>query len=302
MLGRALVTGSEGFTGNYVCNALRTAGWDVWGTGLRPNNASSQYVVCELTQAAQVSELVKRVKPDVVIHLAAVSFVAHGDPEAFYTVNVIATRNLLAALTAGTSPPKCVILASSANIYGNRTEGSLREDALPDPANDYAVSKLAMEYVARLWMDKLPIVITRPFNYTGVGQSENFLIPKIIKHFKERAPVIELGNLDVSRDFSDVRDVARAYVKLAERQPTGEIVNLCSGQCFSLEQLIDLTSCISGHSLTITINPAFVRGNEVRLLKGDRRRLEALTGYWEPLPLSATIEWMLRNSSTIATC
>jgi len=293
MLGRALVTGSEGFTGGYVCSALRAAGWEVWGTGMRSaNTQASHYITCELTQPEQVRALVEQVRPHVVIHLAGIAFVGHDDPGAFYTVNVIGTRNLLAALSAVPSIPNCVILASSANTYGNRTEGSLSENSIPDPANDYAVSKLAMEYMAKLWMDKLPIVITRPFNYTGVGQSESFLIPKIIKHFKERASVIELGNLAVGRDFSDVRDIARAYVALADKRPTGQAVNLCSGRSYSVQDVLDIASEISGHSLAVNVNPLLVRSKEVLFLRGDCTRLRHLIGTWQPTPFEETMRWM----------
>ena len=100
-------------------------------------------------------------------------------------------------------------MASSANVYGNSTLEVLEETAVTQPANGYAVSKLAMEYVAKTYMARLGIVITRPFNYTGVGQEPRYLIPKIVNHFQDRALHIELGNIDVARDFSDVRDIAR---------------------------------------------------------------------------------------------
>jgi len=296
MTRRALVTGSEGFTGRYVCAALRAAGWNVWGTGVRPDAQTSNYVACELTEPKQVASLVAEVKPDLVVHLAGIAFVAHGDPSAFYQVNVIGTRNLLAALASSDHKPRCVILASSANVYGNSTEGVLGERTPPNPANDYAVSKLAMEFMARLWRDQLPIVITRPFNYTGRGQDSNFLIPKIVKHFRERAPTIELGNLDVERDFSDVRDVAKAYVTIAENCPAGETVNLCSGRCYALRDVLNMACEISGHLLEIRVNPAFVRNNEVRVLQGDRSHLEALVGYWKPVTLADTLEWMLKDT------
>ncbi|MFZ6649801.1 NAD-dependent epimerase/dehydratase family protein, partial [Undibacterium sp. TJN25] len=124
--------------------------------------------------------------------------------------------------------------------------GILAETEPAQPANDYGVSKLAMEHVARLWMDQLPITITRPFNYTGVGQADNFLLPKIISHYRRRAPLIELGNLDVARDFSDVRTVVQAYTRLLQHAPAGQTFNVCSGQAHTLQQVLDIVADLAG--------------------------------------------------------
>lgn len=167
------------------------------------------------------------------------------------------------------------------------------EGALPHPANDYAVSKLAMEYMARLWLDKLPIVIVRPFNYTGVGQSDSFLLPKIVSHFRRRAPRIELGNLDVWRDFSDVRAVVDAYRRLLELGPVGVTVNVSSGRAHSLREVLSMAENITGHQMRVDVNPAFVRANEVRTLCGDPARLRALIGAWDTPPVEETVRWML---------
>src|SRR6185437_13525963 len=152
----------------------------------------------------------------------------------------------------------------------------ITEDTAPAPANDYAVSKLAMEHVARLWMDRLPIVITRPFNYTGVGQSENFLVPKIVAHFRRGAQEIELGNIDVARDFSDVRDVARAYAALVAASPAGQVINICSGVAHSLDDVLELMADIAGYRIRIKVNPAFVRSSEVARQVGSNARLQKL--------------------------
>ncbi|MGL6297249.1 MAG: GDP-mannose 4,6-dehydratase, partial [Plesiomonas sp.] len=202
-------------------------------------------------------------------------------------------RNLLEVLAQANYKPKAVLLASSANIYGNRSEGMLSEHTLPDPANDYAVSKLAMEHMARLWMDRLPIIITRPFNYTGVGQTDNFLLPKIAAHFKRKADVIELGNLDVWRDFSDVRTLVNAYRRLIEAKAFGQTVNVCSGETHSLQEVMAMCEQITGHNMTIQVNPAFVRANEVKTLCGDASLLRALIGDWQTPDLADTLRWML---------
>jgi len=291
---RVLVTGSEGFTGKYVCAEFARAGWEVWGAGVQPKPLDAQYLQIDLSKPDSLKPISEEIKPDVVIHLAALAFVAEEDPCLFYQVNVIGTRNLLETLCHQEPRSQCTILASSANVYGNSDLEILSEASPTQPANDYAVSKLAMEYLAKTYSDRLPIAITRPFNYTGVGQSERFLIPKIVDHFKRRAPVIELGNLDVAREFSDVRDVAMTYRLLAEHQPIGETINLCSGQPLSLQECLSLASEISGHTLRVEVNPAFVRSNEVTRLSGDRTKLESLIAAPAPRNFGETLEWMLQ--------
>jgi nucleoside-diphosphate-sugar epimerase len=178
-------------------------------------------------------------------------------------------------------------------VYGNTRGGVFEESMAVEPANDYAVSKVAMEYMAKLWMDKLPLFIVRPFNYTGVGQSPQFLVPKIVDHFRRRAPYIELGNTDVSRDFSDVRSVVAAYRRLIEICPAGEIFNICSGQATSLRQVIDLSEEITGHRLEVRVNPDFVRENEIKSLVGSPDKLRNCLGEQLSIPFCQTLEWML---------
>lgn len=278
---KVLITGQNGFTGRYLHAELAAHGHDVVG------------LQSDLTDATGLAEEMQRVQPDWVAHLAGIAFVGHGEANDFYRVNLMGTRNLLAALAGCGRRPACVLLASSANVYGNSTAGVLREDAPPNPGNDYAVSKLAMEHMARLWLDRLPIVIARPFNYTGVGQSESFLLPKIVAHFKRRAEMIELGNLDVWRDFSDVRAVVQAYRRLLEISPAGETVNVCSGRTYSLREVLTLCERLTGHVMAVRVNPAFVRANEVRSLCGDPSHLRALIGNWDTQPLEDTLGWML---------
>ena len=135
----------------------------------------------------------------------------------------------------------------------------------------------------------------RPFNYTGVGQSADFLLPKIVAHFKRRAERIELGNLDVWRDFSDVRAVADAYCRLLDAPAAvGATVNVCSGHSHSLREVLALAEHITGHQLPVQVNPAFVRANEVKTLLGNPARLHALIGDdWVNPPLHDTLRWML---------
>ena len=290
---RVFITGSEGFTGRYVTEEFRHAGWEVWGAGLQPKPEQPQYLQLDLLKPETLVPIATKVQPDVVIHLAAMAFVAEDDASGFYQVNLMGTRNLLEVLSAAKTPPECTIIASSANVYGNSTLEVLSEESPTNPANDYAVSKLAMEYLAKTYMDRLGIVITRPFNYTGVGQSSRFLIPKIVEHFKARAPVIELGNIDVARDFSDVRDVAMTYRCLSEQAPLGKVINICSGKAISLQECLTIASQLTGHDIQVSINPTFIRENEVRRLSGDRTKIDTLVGQDSLHDFEETLAWML---------
>lgn len=289
---RALVTGLGGFTGSYLAKELEAAGYRVFGTSHGNEPLSKDMFAVDLCNREELARVVADIRPDVVAHLAAISFVAHGDAEAIYRTNVVGTRNLLEALASLDQRPRAVLLASSANIYGNSTVEVIDEQVSPSPSNDYAVSKLAMEFMARLWMDRLPIVIARPFNYTGVGQGAQFLLPKIVGHFQRGDQFIELGNIDVDRDFSDVRMIAKAYVALLASAPAGEVFNVCSGMAHSLKDVLAMMAKIAGYEIEVRVNPAFVRANEVKRLQGSCRKLIDHVGALPLITLAETLTWM----------
>lgn len=295
---RVLITGVAGFTGRHLAAELLRAGYEVHG--LARNSVEMDGVVvhaCGLEDPVELGKVLEQVQPDWVAHLAAISFVAHGEVDAIYQTNLIGSRHLLDALSKCSKKPSSILLASSANVYGNAAEGALDEQTLPAPANDYAVSKLAMEYMAALYKDRLPIIVVRPFNYTGVGQAENFLLPKIINHVRRKAPLIELGNLHVARDFSDVRRVVLFYRRLLETPSAiSQTFNVSSGKGYTLEEVLEKVRRISGHDFEVRVNPAFVRANEVKVLIGNSARLEALLPGVPEIPLDDTLRWMLEES------
>lgn len=291
---KALITGIKGFTGHYMAAELSAAGYEIFGLGSSPVQQIDHYFQVDLSDAAQVKRAVDAISPDVVIHLAAIAFVGHANPNAFYEVNVAGTRNLLQALDETVSKPDAILIASSANVYGNNTPGKLSESTPANPANDYAVSKLAMEYMAKLFQNRLPLIIARPFNYTGVGQADNFLIPKIVNHFRDRKNVIELGNIDVWRDFSDVRYLVKSYAALLRSNAFNQIVNVASGEMHSLREVITLCEELTGHHIQIEVNPKFVRANEIKKLCGDVTLLNQITDQkLQKIPLRETLKWML---------
>jgi nucleoside-diphosphate-sugar epimerase len=297
---RTLVTGAAGFTGRYLTGLLAGQGHEVHGVVHHGNDepipGASAIYLADLADHLEISRVVDEVRPQHVVHLAAIAFVGHGDVEEMYRTNVVGTRQLLDALIGLAELPTSVLIASSANVYGNAREGVLDEALQPAPANDYGVSKVAAEYVSKLYGSRLPLVTVRPFNYTGRGQPENFLIPKIVAHARRRAPVIELGNLDVARDYSDVRTVVEAYARLLHSpQAIGEIFNICSGRAISLGEILGLVSDITGHQFEVRVNPALVRENEVRTLSGSAEKLESAIGALRRIPLDVTLRWMLED-------
>src|SRR5262249_21154039 len=145
---------------------------------------------------------------------------------------------------------------------------------------------------------RLPIVVVRPFNYTGPGQREPYLVPKIVRHFAQRAPVIELGNIDSARDFLDVRVVVDAYTRMISTEAAFRgTFNLCSGSGTAVRGLIGMLEAITGHRIEVRVNPAFVRPNEQRRIVGSSRRLQDTIGKLLDMPLARTLEDMLAEAA-----
>ena len=281
MTKRILLTGAAGFTGPHFTKAARQGGFEV-----HPLSA-------DLTDSNAVSEQIAAIAPNFVMHLAGISAVDHSDEEALYRVNLFGTMNLLKALADLPRAPERVLLASSANVYGNTTLSPIDETVCPKPVNHYAISKLAMEFTTGIFASRLPIVIARPFNYTGVGHDLRFVIPKLIEHFKRCAESVELGNLKVEREFNDVRMVCDAYLRLLQVGQPGQTYNVCSGRPVSLKMVIDALIRITGHSIQVNVNPKFIRANEVHRLCGSPSKLEACIGSLKHPALEDTLRWML---------
>lgn len=302
MTRRVLVTGAGGFTGRYIVESLLQKGDEVLGLEGRPSGS----LRCRVAQvdlmgpAATLAGVLREFQPTHVIHLAAQSHVTEATAESQYAVNAVGTGRLLQAIAANARDISGIVLASTANVYGNTTAGSIAESGRPAPVNHYGFSKLVMEQVALGWFAELPIVITRPFNYTGVGQARTFLVPKIVHHFAAGLPLIRLGNIDVHRDISDVRFVTEAYCRLLDAKVPGGIVNICSGRPVSVRELLDGLRRISGHDIAVEVDPALIRANEIRVLTGDDRLLQQVAGPLESPPVGETLRWMYGHEVSAA--
>lgn len=278
---RILLTGADGFTGRHFIERAHAGGHEV-----APLRA-------DLTQADAVAQEVASTDADAAVHLAAIAFVGHADERAFYDVNLFGTLNFLRALKLAGRRWRKVLLASSANIYGNCERSPIPESQEPAPVNHYATSKLAMEHMVRARQDDLPVVITRPFNYTGPGQSLDFVIPKLVDHFRRRAPRVALGNLHVRREYNDVRFVCEAYLRLLSAEDSPGTCNVCTGRTYSFDDTLAVLQRLTGHHMEVQVDPALVRANEVHTLCGDPSRLRQTIGDLPAYTLEDTLEWML---------
>ena len=261
---KLLITGAKGFTGIYLSAVAQKAGFE------------SISLCSNLNDTQTLEQEILEIKPDFVAHLAGISFVASKDHEAFYRVHALGTSNLLQALSKLQSAPKKILLASSATVYGNSPHPLSTENQQLAPIDHYATSKVAMEEMAKTFFKRLPIIIVRPFNYTGPGQKGNFLIPKLVDHFVKKKPFIELGNLNIEREFNDVLMIIDAYIKLLELGTASETYNVCSGQARSLQFVLNALKKITGHDIEIRVNPEFVRTSEVHRMVGNPEKLKNL--------------------------
>ncbi|MDA9987457.1 GDP-mannose 4,6-dehydratase [Luminiphilus sp.] len=295
-----LITGAAGFTGRHLVAAANQKGCRCIAVAQHEGQTvpgAHDTVIADLLDPESLEKAIVTAKPDYVVHLAAISFVAHGSAAEIYQVNQLGTLNLLDAIRKSAPGVTKVMIASSANIYGNTTELPITESVPPAPVNHYGMSKVTMEMATQLYTD-LPIVLTRPFNYTGCGQSPNFLIPKIVTAYKAGKQEIELGNLDVSRDFSDVRDVVAAYLRLLETENTALTYNICSGTATSLLSVIETLNHLAGYQIQVCVNPDLVRGNEIKMLYGSPALLEGAVGTYRKYTLTDTLAWMLTEQET----
>ena len=278
---RSLITGGRGFVGHWLADHLRELGDDVVAIDRE----------VEITDPAALLEAMSRSAPDAVYHLAALTHVGQSwdEPLKVLEVNIIGTAAVLAAARQCGTDPR-VLVTSSAEVYGAVTDPGrlpLSEESPTAPLTPYAASKLAAEaVVAQAHLGHGQHVITvRPFNHIGPGQTPNFAVPALAKRIVEadrrRAATIPVGNLSARRDFTDVRDVVRAYRLLVESGRPGEVYNVCSGRDVSIREIADGLLQLAGTTLEFEIDPSLVRPVEVPVLRGDPGRLVEATA-WKP--------------------
>lgn len=281
---KALLFGVDSFTGKYLKQAFEKNGVSVVGTTLSKNLST----YCDITNYNQCVQFIKTTNPDYVVNLSGISFVPFSDYKKIYEVNFSGVINILRACEDH-APNSRLLLISSGQLYAQHPN-AINESGSLEISNHYSVSKNAMEMAAKL--SSLNVRIARSFNYTGVGQSNQFLIPKIISHFKEKRESIILGDTNVFRDFSDVRDVVNAYVSILVSNTNDQLFNVCSNSVYSISEVINFLNQECGYTISVRESKEFKRFNVIPYVKGDNSRLSSLG--WNPShTLFDTLKWML---------
>jgi GDP-4-dehydro-6-deoxy-D-mannose reductase len=282
---RALITGASGFAGRHLAAACQAAGDEVIG--------ASRDTGVDLLDPAQAREAIEAARPDAVYHLAALAHVGASwdSPGAFLRDNLAMALNVLEAVRAA-APGAAVVAVGSGEVYGPPASLPVREDAPLHPQNPYAVSKAAADLLAGMYADAhgLRIIRARPFNHAGPGQEPIYAIASFARQAAVGGDPLRIvtGNPDTRRDYTDVRDVVRAYRMLAERGEPG-VFNVCSGRTASARELIAALGDAAGARVEHEIDPGLVRAHEVTEVRGDPSRLREATG-WEPeIPLERTL-------------
>ena len=287
---RALVTGGSGFVGTWLRAHLEEAGDDV----VAPGQAF------DVNDPVTVHREMASIGPDAVYHLAGLAHVGRSweQPDEFFTTNAVGTLHVLEAARQCRPPPR-VLVVSSAEVYGTVSPDQLPlvEETPLNPVSPYAASKAAAEMAAIQahlgW--GLPVIRARPFNHVGPGQSPAFVVPslagRILEAQRSGDDVVRAGNLSARRDFTDVRDVVRAYRLLVHRGEPGQVYNVCSGRDVSVEEVVAHLLAMSGAHLTVEPDPALHRPVDVAVLRGDPGRLQKATE-WHPV---ITLEESLRS-------
>lgn len=294
---RALVTGGSGFVGRWLAAHLRALGDEVVTVDAETDVTDEEAVARALASAC----------PDAVYHLAAKTHVGESwsAPLDVIRVNVLGTAAVLAAARRA-APRAAVLVVSSAEVYGSLGPEDLpaREETPVRPATPYAASKAAAEQVAmQAWRGYgQRVVVVRPFNHVGPGQSPSFAVPSLARRILEArdagSPELAVGTVTTRRDFTDVRDVVRAYRLLVEKGEPGGVYNVCSGSDVAIGEVASRLMALAGVSLRLVTDPGLVRPVDTPVLRGDPARLEAATGWKPEIPLDETLREVVASLET----
>lgn len=296
MKSRVLITGGNGFIGRHLCKEFDRQGIDFISAdaGIPDQVYLGRTRELDIMNVQELEDLFEEYQPNTLIHLAAIASPAHKDSIEIYRINVLGAENLLNIAAKKMPKGSRVLLISTAGVYGNQVVEKLHEKLPFNPVNHYSYSKMVTEVMSRQYQEHLDICIVRPFNIVGVGQSQNFLLPKLIYHFKNRLPVLKIGNLAAVRDYVSVEYCSEVLSDLCTMENMPSIVNICSGIGHSCQDVINLLAELSGFMPEVVPVADFIRPNEIWSLIGDDTVLRTVTqDRYYTQPLHNILEGML---------
>jgi nucleoside-diphosphate-sugar epimerase len=281
-----LVTGGAGFTGAYLIKHLEALGHSA-------RTISNIFIEnkIDILDKRVVSNFIADFKPTKLIHLAGISRSQSSNREQLWNVNSLGTRNVIEAFLSNSPSPDHFVLASTAQVY-SESASPINEDAPVEPQSEYAKSKVDAEESVLRYSGHLKVSIVRPFNYTGLGQPSDFLIPKLVQGFDLELPSISVGNLKVVRDFSDVRDVVSAYAKILNSNESGGVFNVCQGRGISLEELVQRLEELYERRISVEFDSSLARASEPITFIGDHTKISSTLGWFPHFELEDTLLWM----------
>jgi GDP-4-dehydro-6-deoxy-D-mannose reductase len=307
---RVLVTGIDGFVGSHTAEFLcGREGVEVHGTVLPPGSAKHiahlrervHLHEADILDDGRMEQLLMHVRPDRVIHLAGQAFVptSLSDPAGTFRVNVqggVAVLEAARLLRERTGKHPALLVITTGEVYGRAEQGPVTEESPLHPLNPYAASKASLDLIAQTYRSSfgLQVTVARPFNHAGPRQSPVFVASDFGRQFARIAggmeePVLHVGNLDPRRDFTDVRDVVRAYWGILSLTDPGPVYNVCSGRVIAVRELVALYEEVTGIRVTIAAEPRRARSDEVSFIAGSFDRLRAATGWTPSIPLRQTL-------------
>lgn len=292
-MSRILITGATGFLGAHFFKLFERKGYETYGTST--TRAADRIRLCNIENFSEIKSVLGDIRPDLVIHCAAIASVTSSPPGKYYTTNVIGAENVIqASVSAGV---KRLIHISTAGVYGNQETDLLSEALAPKPVHHYGMSKFCSERVALNYKNNIDISIVRPFNIIGRGQNDEFIVPKLVNAFKNKQEFIKLGNIDVYRDYIDIHDSVNFVFEIINNPDSyGKIINLCTGRATSIRDLLQELRDLTSHEIKVSIASEFVRKNEVWRLLGDSSKLKSLIGDdFNIVPVRDTLKDMLQN-------
>ena len=299
---RALVTGVGGFVGRHLSQHLQDAGDEVCGVGRSdnaPGLASTPVAHIDLNDRAAVERLVRETRPDAVYHLAAQSSPSESIENPWGTIcnNLLSQLNLFEALLSAGLRPRVLVVGSSDEYGQVRAEDVPTDENVPlRPITPYAVSKVGQDMMGFQYFAQhgVAAVRVRPFNHTGPGHDARFVIPSFARQLAEieaglRDPVLGVGNLDVARDFTDARDMVRAYrLALVEGVP-GDVYNIGSGRAVRISEMLEALIDLCATPVEVRVDPALLRASDIPRQQADARKFTALTGWQPRIPWHTTL-------------